>query len=44
MSENLRIGFQIMGAGMGGIFAAIIVIMVFVWLLQKADGGKEKEE
>ena len=46
MSENIMRALQIMGFGMAGIFAAIIVIMVFVWVLQKVDkiGKKDKTQ
>lgn len=45
MSENIIKALEIMGYGMAGIFAAIIIIMFFVWLLQKMDGiGKKKEK
>lgn len=44
MSENILRALEIMGFGMAGIFAAIIIIMFFVWILQKLDGiGKKKE-
>lgn len=45
MSENIMVALEIMGYGMAGIFAAIIVIIAFVWLLQKADTlGKGKDK
>lgn len=45
MSENIMRALEIMGYGMAGIFAAIIVIIVFVWILQKLDGvGKKDKE
>lgn len=44
MSENIMSALEIMGFGMAGIFAAIVVIIFFVWILQKVDGiGKKKE-
>lgn len=43
MSENIIVALEIMGFGMAGIFAAIIVIIAFVWLLQKADGSDKKK-
>ena len=44
MSENIIRALEIMGFGMAGIFAAIIVIIFFVWILQKVDSiGKKKE-
>lgn len=44
MSENIIIALKIMGYGMAGIFAAIIVIIAFVWLLQKIDGSGKKSQ
>lgn len=45
MNENLIKALEIMGYGMAGIFAAIIVIVFFVWILQKFDSvGKKKED
>lgn len=35
MSENILIAFEIMGKGMGGIFVALIVIAICVWIMQK---------
>lgn len=35
MSENILIALKITGYGMAGIFAAILIIMLFVWILQK---------
>lgn len=44
MNENIIKALEIMGYGMAGIFAAIIIIMFFVWILQKLDKvGKKKE-
>lgn len=44
MNENMIKALEIMGYGMAGIFAAIILIMTFVWILQKCDKiGKKKE-
>lgn len=40
--ENVRIALEIMGKGMGGIFAAIIVIILAVAALGKI-AGKEGE-
>lgn len=44
--ENVEIALEIMGKGMGGIFAAIIVIMLAVHVLSKVTGksGNQKEE
>ena len=42
MNANILAALKIMGYGMAGIFAAIIVIIFFVWILQKLDNkGKE---
>lgn len=41
---NVEIALEIMGKGMGGIFAAIIVIMAAVALLGKITGKGEDEE
>lgn len=35
MSNNLLISFEIMGKGMAGIFTALLVIAICVWLMQK---------
>lgn len=44
MNVNILKALEIMGFGMAGIFAAIIIIMVLVWILQKMDSiGKKKE-
>lgn len=42
MSENIMRALEIMGYGMAGIFAAIIIIIFFVWILQKMDGIGKK--
>lgn len=45
MSTDVLIALKIMGYGMAGIFVAIIVIMLCVWILQKLDSvGKKKKE
>lgn len=44
MMENFLISLQIMGKGMGGIFAALIVIMLCVWILAKVTGKKKEEK
>ncbi len=41
--NNLAIAFEIMGKGMGGIFVAIIIIMLAVMALGKITGGKKDE-
>lgn len=38
---NIEIAFEIMGKGMGGIFAAIVVIMLAVIGLGKITGNKK---
>lgn len=35
MQNNFLISLEIMGKGMAGIFAALIVIAVCVWIMQK---------
>lgn len=46
MSENVIKALEIMGMGMVGIFTAIVVIVAFVWILQKMDsiGSKKKSD
>lgn len=41
--ENIMIGFEIMGKGMLGIFAVIIVVMAFVMVMSKLGKKKEKD-
>lgn len=41
MSETVSQALEIMGKGMLGIFVALIVIMIFVWIMAKI-GGKKK--
>ncbi len=41
--NNLAIAFEIMGKGMGGIFVAIVIIMLAVMALGKITGGKKDE-
>ncbi len=44
MNEDVINALKIMGFGMAGIFAAIIIIMICVWILQKLDNvGKKKK-
>ena len=38
--NNVAIAFEIMGKGMGGIFATILIVMVSVWIMSKL--GKRK--
>ncbi|MED9904936.1 MAG: hypothetical protein UFG06_12235 [Lachnospiraceae bacterium] len=44
MNENIMRALEIMGYGMAGIFAAIIIIIFFVWILQKMDSIGNKKE
>lgn len=44
MSENIIKALDIMGLGMAGIFAAIVIIMILVWILQKMDNVGQKKE
>lgn len=41
--NNMAIALEIMAKGMGGIFAAIFVIMLAVIVLGKITGGKKDE-
>lgn len=43
MNQNVVIALEIMAKGMGGIFAAIAIIMVSVIVLAKLTGGKKSE-
>ncbi len=33
--NNVQIALEVMGKGMGGIFAALVIIAVSVWIMQK---------
>jgi len=44
MLENFLISLQIMGKGMGGIFAALIIIMLCVKVLAAVTGKKKEEK
>lgn len=44
MNANIMAALEIMGYGMAGIFAAIIIIIFFVWILQKLDGIGKKQK
>lgn len=44
MWNNFLISLQIMAKGMGGIFAAILIIMLIVWILAKVTGPKKDEK
>ncbi len=39
--QNVEIALEIMGKGMGGIFAAIFVIMITVIVISKIGNGKK---
>ena len=40
--ENIIVGLEIMGLGMGGIFIALLIIMLAVYILQKLDNAGTK--
>ncbi len=40
--ENIIVGLEIMGLGMGGIFIALLIIMLAVYILQKLDNAGKK--
>ncbi len=44
MWQNFCIALEIMGKGMLGIFAAIIIIMAAVMVMGKLAGKRKKEE
>lgn len=44
MWNNLLIAFEIMGKGMAGIFAAILIIMAAVMIMRKLAGRSENEK
>lgn len=41
MSTTVMQALEIMGKGMLGIFVALIVIMIFVWIMAKMGSGKK---
>ena len=41
MTENLMIAFEIMGKGMLGIFVALGIIAICVWIMQKIFTKKQ---
>ena len=43
MWNNFLISLEIMTKGMGGIFAAILILVLFVWLMGKIGGGREQK-
>ena len=44
MPENILIALKIMGQGMLGIFAAILLIMVVISLIKRLPSGEEKKD
>ena len=42
MSETVSQALEIMGKGMLGIFVALVVIMVFVWIMAKIGSNKQQ--
>ncbi len=42
--ENFKIALEIMGKGMGGIFATIIIIMIIIMIIAKFSGGKKDKK
>ena len=42
MNETVMQALNIMWKGMLGIFVALIVIMIFVWIMAKIGGKKDK--
>ena len=41
MSETVMQDLEIMGKGMLGIFVALVVIMIFVWIMAKIGNKKD---
>lgn len=41
MSETVSQALEIMGKGMLGIFVALVVIMIFVWIMAKLGNKKQ---
>lgn len=41
MNETVMQALEIMGKGMLGIFVALIVIMIFVWIMAKIGSKKD---
>lgn len=44
MAENIMIALKIMGQGMLGIFAAILVIMLVISVIKKFSSGNGKKD
>ncbi len=43
MNETVMQALEIMGKGMLGIFVALVVIMIFVWIMAKIGNKKEEK-
>lgn len=41
MNETVMQALEIMGKGMLGIFVALVVIMIFVWIMAKIGSKKD---
>ncbi len=41
MNETVMQALEIMGKGMLGIFVALVVIMIFVWIMAKVGSSKQ---
>ena len=41
MNETVMQALEIMGKGMLGIFVALVVIMIFVWIMAKMGNKKQ---
>ena len=41
MNETVMQALEIMGKGMLGIFVALVVIMIFVWIMAKVGSSKK---
>jgi len=41
MWNNFMLSLEIMAKGMGGIFAAILIIMALVWILSRLTGPQK---
>ncbi len=43
MNETVMQALEIMGKGMLGIFVALVVIMIFVWIMAKIGNKKDEK-
>ncbi len=43
MNETVMQALEIMGKGMLGIFVALVVIMIFVWIMAKIGSKKDEK-